>query len=87
MRCIGYGVDKLERKNVRQLIQDTFKTSPGAIVVYLREDPVSETSPPTIEAVNPFVQEQETHESFRTVRKWNRRGCPPNTKNHSAYPG
>ena len=38
MPCIGSGLDKLEWNVVRQLIQDTFRTSPVAIILYLKNE-------------------------------------------------
>ena len=58
MPCIGSDLDKLEWNVVRQLIQDTFKTSPVAIIVYLKEELWSTSSPQATAAANTLVKAQ-----------------------------
>ena len=77
MPCIGSGLDKLEWNVVRQIIQDTFKTSPVAIIVYLKEELGSEPSPQATATDNPLAKAQQADESLRHVREWIRKGYTP----------
>ena len=77
MPCIGCGLHKLECNVVRQLIPDTIKTSPVAIIVYLKKGTESAPSTQATEAVNPLVKAQQADESLRQVRKWIRNGYTP----------
>ena len=77
MPCIGSCLDKLESNVVRQLIQDTFKTSPGAIIVYLEEELGSAPSLQATTAANPLVKAQQADQSLIHVREWIREGCTP----------
>ena len=79
-------LDQLEWKVVRQLIQDTFKTSLVVIVVYHEKAPKSVPSRQATEAVNPLVKAQQAGESVRQIRKWVRRGSTRQKKNQMAYP-
>ena len=70
MPCIGSDLVQLECNVVRQLIQDTFRTSPIAIILYLKKELVSAPSPQATAAANPFFKAQQTDESLRHVREW-----------------
>ena len=74
MPCICSGLDKLEWDVVRQLFQDTFKTSPVAIIVYHKEELGSAPSPLATAAANPLLKAQQADESLRRVREWIRKG-------------
>ena len=61
-----------------ELIQDAFKTSAVAIIVYLKEELVSAPSPQATAAANPLVKAQQADESLRHVsREWIRKGYTP----------
>ena len=77
MPCIGSGLDKLEWKVVRQPIEDTFRTSPVAIIVCLKEELGSVPSPQATAAANPLVKAQQADESLRHVRESIRKGYTP----------
>ena len=77
MPCIGSGLDKQEWNVVRQLIQDTFKTSPVAISVFLKEELGSAPSPQATAAASPLVKAQQADESLRHVRERIRKGHTP----------
>ena len=77
MPSIGSGLDKLEGNVVRQPIQDTFKTSPVAIIVYLKEKLGSALSPQATAAANPLVKAQQADEGLRHAREWIRKGYTP----------
>ena len=77
MPCTVSGLDKLEWNVVRQLIQDTFKTSPVTIIVYIKEELGSAPSPQATAAANPLVKAQQADESLRHVREWIRKGYTP----------
>ena len=77
--CNGYLVDNLERNVVRQLIKDTIKTLPVAIVAYPRGYLVSQSSKQSTDAVNLFVEKKEADESLRNFRELVRGSCPPYT--------
>ena len=74
---IGSGLDKPEWKVVRQLIQNTFKTSPVAIIAYLKEELGSAPSPQATAAANPLVKAQQADERLRHVREWIRKRYTP----------
>ena len=78
MPCICSGLDKLEWDVVRQLIQDTFKTSPVAIIVYHKEELGSAPSPLATAAANPLVKAQQADENLRRVREWIRKDIHSN---------
>ena len=82
--CIGSGLDKLEWNVVRQVIQDTFKTSPVAIISYPKKELGSAPSPKAFAAANPLVKAQQVDKSLTPVREWIRRG---NTPRHNELQG
>ena len=65
MSCTDYRLDNLEGNVVRQIIQDTLKISPAFIVVYLKEEPVSEPPLQTTQAVNQLIEAQEADGNLR----------------------
>ena len=69
--CIGSGLDKLEWEQVRQLIQEVFRTYPVQITVFLKApvDPTENNCNPVFKD-NALAQAQETDESLNRVRKW-----------------
>ena len=77
MPCIGSGLNKLEWNVVRQLIQDTFRTSPVAIIVYVKGELWSAPSPQATVVANPLVKAEQADESLRHVREWIRKGYTP----------
>ena len=77
MPCIDSVLDKLQWNVVRQLIQDTFRTSPVAIIVYLKKELRSEPSPQSTATSNPVVKAQQAHESLRHVRERIQKGFTP----------
>ena len=77
MPCIGCGLDKLDWNVVRQLIQDTFRTSPVAVIVYLKEELGSAPSRQAIAAANPLVKVQQADQSLRHVREGIRKVYTP----------
>ena len=86
MPCIGSGLEKLEWNVVRQLIQDTFRISPVAIIVYLKEELGSAPSPQATAAANPLVKAQQADESLRHVREWLRKGYTPRDNDLQGLP-
>ena len=72
MPCIGTGLDQLDWAKVKQLIQNTFRTSPVQVVVYILPD--SETQqrdiPVEDEPISKFAQAQEADESLKHVSRW-----------------
>ena len=77
MPSIGSCLEELEWNVDRQLIQDTFRASPVAIIVYLEEELGSALSPQATAAANPLVKAQQADESLRHVREWIRKGYTP----------
>ena len=69
--CIGSGLEKLEWEQVRQLIQEVFRTSPVQITVFLK-DSVGPTENDCNSDFkdNALAQAQEADESLHQVRKW-----------------
>ena len=76
--CIGSGLDKLEWEQVRQLIQEVFRTSPVHITVFLKTpvDPKENDCNSDFND-NALVQAQEADESLHQVRKWIRQSRVP----------
>ena len=62
---------------VRQLVQETFRTSQVAIIAYLKEELGSAPAPQATAAANPLVKAQQADESLRQVREWIRKGYTP----------
>ena len=79
MPCIGTGLDQLDWDKVKLLIQETFRTSPVQVVVYILPD--SETQQTNIsvedEPTSKFAQAQEADESLKHVRRWVRQKIFP----------
>ena len=72
MPCIGTGLDQLDCDKVKLLTQETFRTSPVQVVVYILPD--SEIQHRDIsgeeEPTSKFAQAQEADESLKHVRRW-----------------
>ena len=70
--CIGTGLDQLDWHKVKLLIQETFRTSPVQVVVYILPDPETKKgdSPVENETTSKFAQAQEADESLTHVRRW-----------------
>ena len=72
MPCIRTGLDQLDWDKFKLLIQETFRTSPVQVVVYILPDPeihhrdISVEDEPT----SKFAQAQEADESLKHVRRW-----------------
>ena len=88
MLCIGTGLDKLGWDKVKLLIQETFRTSPVQVVVYVF--PSSETHQRDIpiedEPISKFAQAQEADESLKHVRRWVRQKLIPTQKDLQGLP-
>ena len=88
MLCIGTGLDQLDWDKVKLLIQETFRTSPAQVVVYILPD--SETQqrdiPVEDEPNNKFAQAQEADESLKHVRHWVRQKIIPTQKDLQGLP-
>ena len=69
--CIGSGLDKLEWEQVRQLIQEVFRTSPVQFTVFLKAsvDPTENDCNSDFND-NALAQAQEADERLYQVRKW-----------------
>ena len=72
MPCIGTGLDQLDWDKVKLLTQETFRTSPVQIVVYILPDPEAQHRdiPVEDEPISKFAQAQEADESLKLVRRW-----------------
>ena len=72
MPSIRTGLDQLDWDKVKLLIQETFRTSPVQVVVYILPD--SETQqrgiPVEDEPISKLAQAQEADESLKHVRRW-----------------
>ena len=72
MPCIRTGLDQLDWDKVKLLIQETFRTSPVQVEVYILPD--SETQqrdiPVEDEPISKFAQAQEADESLKHVGHW-----------------
>ena len=70
--CIGSGLDNLEWDKVRQLIQETFRTSNVRIVVYLLSQPTEAHNESSLDSVltNQMAQAQIADEALKHVRQW-----------------
>ena len=79
MPCIGTGLDQLDWDNVKLLIQETFRTSPVEVVVYILPDPETQgrESPVEKKTNSKFAQAQEADESLKHVRHWIRQKIIP----------
>ena len=79
MPCIGTGLDQLDWDKVKLLIQETFRTSPVQVVVYIRPDPEIHHRNISVEdeSTSKFAQAQEANESLKHVRRWVRQNIIP----------
>ena len=87
MPCIGTGLDQLDWDKVKLLIQETFRTSPVQVVVYILPD--SEIQHRNIsveeEPTSKFAQTQEADESLKHVRRWVRQNKIPTQNDFKAF--
>ena len=72
MPCIGTGLDQLDWNKVKLLIQETFRTSPVQVVVYILPDPEIHHRDISVEdePISKFAQAQESDESLKHVPRW-----------------
>ena len=71
--CIGMGLDQIDWDlEVEPLIQETFRTSPVQVVVYILPDPETTHVDIPVEKgpISKFAQAQEADESLKQVRRW-----------------
>ena len=85
--CIGTGLDQLDWDKVELLIQETFRTSPVQVVVYILPD--SETQqrdiPVEDEPISKFAQAQEADESLKHMRHWVKQKIIPHKLTFKAF--
>ena len=88
MPCIGTGLDQLDWDKVKLLIQETFRTSPVQVVVYILPDPPTKhgDSPVENETSSKFAQAQEADESLKLVRYWLRQKIIPTQNDLQGLP-
>ena len=88
MLCIGTGLDQLDWDKVNLLFQETFRTSPVQVVVYILPDPPTKhgDSPVENETSSKFAQAQEADESLKHVRHWVRQKIFPTQKDLQGLP-
>ena len=79
MLCIGKGLDHLDWDEVKLLIQETFRTSPVQVVVYILPDPEIHHRDISVENEpnSKFAQAQEADDSLKHVRHWVRQKITP----------
>ena len=79
MPCIGTGLDQLDWAKVKLLIQETFRTSPVQVVVYIFPNPQIQHRDNSVEnePTSEFAQAQEADESLKHVRRWVRQKVIP----------
>ena len=72
MPCIGTGLDQLDWDKVELLIQETFRTSPVQVVVYILPNSDAHHRDISVEdePFSKFPQAQEADESLKHVRRW-----------------
>ena len=72
MPCIGTGLHQLDWDKLKLLIQETFRTSPVQVVVYILPDPETKLreNPVDKEPISKFAQAQKADESLKHVRRW-----------------
>ena len=72
MPCIGTGLDQLDWDKVKLLIQETFRTSPVQVVVYILPDAKIHHRDIQVEnePTSKFAQAQEADELLKHVRHW-----------------
>ena len=82
------GIGPIRLDKVKLLIQETFRTSPVQVVVYILPD--SETQqrdiPVEDEPISKFAQAQEADESLKHVRHWVRQKIIPTQKDLQGLP-
>ena len=88
MPCIGTRLEHLDWDKVKLLIQETFRTSPVQVVVYILPDPGTKhgDSPVENETTSKFAQAQKADESLKHVRQWVRRKIIPTQNNLQGLP-
>ena len=88
MPCIGTGLDQLDWDKVKLLIQETFRTSPVQVVVYILPDLPTKhgDSPVENETSSKFAQAQEADESLKHVRHWVRQKIIPTQNDLQGLP-
>ena len=88
MPCIGTGLDQLDWDKVKLLIQETFRTSPVQVAVYILPDPATKhgDSPVENETSSKFAQAQEADESLKHVLHWIRQNLFPTQKDLQGLP-
>ena len=86
--CIGTGLDQIDWDKVKLLIQETFRTSPVQVVVYiLPHRPTKHgDSPVENETSSKFAQAQEADESLKHVRHWVRQKIFPTQNDLQGLP-
>ena len=87
MPCIR--LDQLDCDEVKLLIQETFRTSPVQVVVYILPDPETKhgDNPVENEPTIKFAQAQEADESIKHVRRWVRQKIIPTQNDLQGLPG
>ena len=88
MPCIGTGLDQLDWDKVELLIQETFRTSPVQVVVYILPTPETKQgdNPVDNEPTSKFAQAQEADESLKHVRRWVRQKVIPTPNDLQGLP-
>ena len=79
MPCIGTRLDQLDWDKFKLLIQETFRTFPVEVVVYILPDPQAQHKDIPVEdkPISKFAQAQEADESLKHVRRWVRQNLIP----------
>ena len=88
MPCIGTGLDQLDWDKVKLLFQETFRTYPVQLVVYILPAPPTKhgDSPVENETSCKFAQAQEADESLKHVRHWVRQKIIPTQNDLQGLP-
>ena len=88
MPIIGTGLDQLDWDKVKLLIQETFRTSPVQVVVYILPDPETQQRGNHVrnEPTSKFAQAQEADESLKHVRRWVRQKVIPTQNDLQGLP-
>ena len=88
MPCIGTGLDQLDWDKVKLLVQETFRTSPVQVVVYILPDSETRQSDISVEDEpnSKFAQAQEADESLKHVRRWVRQKVIPTQNDLQGLP-
>ena len=79
MPCIGRGLYQLDWVKVNLHFQETFRTSPVKVIVYILHNPetIFGDTPVKIEPISKLAQKQEADESLKHVRRWIRQKTIP----------